>query len=480
VQCGDVTGGRATVWSRTDRPARLVVEYATTESFRDPRRVVGPAALASNGFTAKVVLTGLPADQHLFYRASFEDLAEAGVASEPVAGRFRTAPRSRRDVRLAWSGDTVGQGWGIDPARGGLRMYETMRRAQPHLFVNSGDLIYADNVVPAEIPLPDGTVWRNVVTPAKSKVAETIDEFRGNFAYPLQDESMRRFNAEVPVVAQWNDHEVLNNWYPGMRLEGDGRYTVKSASLLAAHARQAFFEYTPVTPPTLAGDRIYRSIPYGPLLELFVLDTRTYRTPNSENRDPKAGPALLGPAQCAWLKEGLRRSTALWKVVASDMPIGLVITDPARADGRIFFDAWSNGDPGGPAGREHETADLLRFIKRQGVANVVWITADVHYAAAHLYHPDRAAFKDFAPFWEFVAGPLHAGTFAPGALDRTFGPEVRFRAVPDDLEPNRPPSEGFQFFGTLDVAGKTGRLTAALHDVGGRELHRQELEPGRA
>jgi alkaline phosphatase D len=36
---GDVTAGRATVWSRTDRPARMVVEYATTDSFADARRL---------------------------------------------------------------------------------------------------------------------------------------------------------------------------------------------------------------------------------------------------------------------------------------------------------------------------------------------------------------------------------------------------------------------------------------------------------
>ena len=35
-----------------------------------------------------------------------------------------------------------------------------------------------------------------------------------------------------------------------------------------------------------------------------------------------------------------------------------------------------------------------------------WITADVHYCAAHEYHPTRAKFTDFDPFWEFVAGPL--------------------------------------------------------------------------
>ena len=58
--------------------------------------------------------------------------------------------------------------------------------------------------------------------------------------------------------------------------------------------------------------------------------------------------------------------------------------------------------------------------------NVVWLTADVHYCAAHYYDPARAAFRDFDPFWEFVAGPLNAGSFGPNTLDGTFGPQLVF------------------------------------------------------
>ena len=67
--------------------------------------------------------------------------------------------------------------------------------------------------------------------------------------------------------------------------------------------------------------------------------------------------------------------------------------------------------------RELEFAELLRHARDNGVKNLVWLTADVHYTAAHHYSPDRAAFQEFEPFWEFVSGPLHAGTFGPNALD---------------------------------------------------------------
>jgi alkaline phosphatase D len=151
------------------------------------------------------------------------------------------------------------------------------------------------------------------------------------------------------------------------------------------------------------------------------------------------------------------------------MPIGLVVRD-----GPGDFEALANGD-GPPLGRELETADLLRFLKGERIRNVVWLTADVHYAAAHHYDPARARFADFSPFWEFVAGPLHAGTFGPGVLDDTFGPEAKFCGIPKGLKPNRPPSEGYQFFGLARIDGKTEALTVSLHDREGRQVYSVEL-----
>ncbi len=95
VTAGDVDADRAIVWSRTDRAARLIVEYSTTETFTDVRRIVGPAALESSDFTARVDLSGLPPGQHIFYRATFQSLHDLRVSSEPMA-RHLHHPASRR------------------------------------------------------------------------------------------------------------------------------------------------------------------------------------------------------------------------------------------------------------------------------------------------------------------------------------------------------------------------------------------------
>lgn len=250
VASGDVTSDTAIIWSRTNKPSRMLVEYATTDSFSNARRVQGPAALAVSDFTARIELTDLPAGQEIFYRVLIQDLADPKILSAPTLGHFRTAPAQRRDITFVWGGDTAGQGWGINPEWGGMRIYEQMRRPQPDFFIHSGDYIYADNPIRAEVKLEDGTLWKNSTLPEKAKVAETLEEFRGNYVYNLLDGHVRRFNAEVLQVVPWDDHETTNNWFPGGIIDARNprfkQYTVTSHDLLAAYAKRAFSEYTPI------------------------------------------------------------------------------------------------------------------------------------------------------------------------------------------------------------------------------------------
>ena len=476
VAAGDPVGDRATVWAHVDRPARMTVEYATSDSFTNALRIRGVIATPDSGLTARIALEDLPPGQDIFYRVRFEDPDDPRIVSAPENGRLRTAPAAGRPVRIAWSADTCGQGWGIDTARGGMRLFETMRAAAPDLFLNVGDTIYADQPLQETVKLDDGSVWRNVVTPAKAKVAETLDEFRGNHLYNRLDEHYRRFSAAVAQVAMWDDHEVINNWYPTQLLGAQAPHREKRVAVLARRARQAFLEHYPIAFETRAAARINRSIPFGPLVEIFALDMRTFRGPNSANRQSieSAATSFMGSAQVTWLADRLARSTATWKIVAADMPLGLVVGHQPG-----FHEAVANGDGGPPLGRELEIAGLLGTLQQRRVRNVVWITADVHYAAAHHYDPQRAARKAFDPFWEFVAGPAHAGTFAPAPLDATFGPDVRFSAVPADLKPNRPPDAGLQFFGMLEAEPVTQALTVSIVNTAGERVFTERLEAAR-
>ena len=183
----------------------MIVEYATTDQFNDVRRIQGPASLESTDFTARTVLRDLPRGQRIFYRVLFQDLVDLRRVSAPAPGSFVTAPAAApdRDLTLVWSADTVGQGWGINPEWGGLRLYDSMRQVEPDIFIHLGDTIYADQPVLSEVKLDDGKIWKNLVTEAKSKAAETLDEFRGAYQYNLMDEHMTSVARLRPSMTEW-------------------------------------------------------------------------------------------------------------------------------------------------------------------------------------------------------------------------------------------------------------------------------------
>jgi alkaline phosphatase D len=465
IQSGDVSTDSAVIWARADRAARMQVECSTVESFKTILRTGSADALPDSDFTSKLLLDGLPSGQDIFYRVRFESIDARGIAGETQTGHFRTAPSLRNSVSFVWSGDTLGQGWGIDPSRGGLRTYRTMRDNRPDFFIHSGDHIYADCPVPSELKLPNGEVWRNIVTEEKSVVAHSLAQFRGNYKYNWLDDNLRAFHAEVPMLAQWDDHEVTNDWSPVGSADETG-YAEDGTSNLVARARRAFHEFMPMRAMPERDGRVYRKFSYGPLLDVFLIDMRSYRDSTWNKRDDKGETFILGQTQLAWLKRELAASDATWKVIAADLPIGL-----------ISEDAVALGD-GPPQRRECEIADLLSFMKRASVRNTVWLTADMHYTAAHHYDPNRAVFQDFEPFWEFVSGPLHAGTWAPGELDNTFGPKAMFqKGCTAEQGENLAPCFGLQFFGRVDIDGESEVMTVTLKDVDNRDLWSVDIEP---
>ena len=152
VQSGDLAGDRAIIWARADRPARMMVEWATTESFDDARVVARPGG-ARGQRLHRQDRSRRPAARRagvLPGRAwSISPTTSSRASRSPAASGRRL--RRRRDIRFVWSGDTAGQGWGINPDWGGMKIYETMRQVEPAFFIHSGDTIYADGPIAAEV-----------------------------------------------------------------------------------------------------------------------------------------------------------------------------------------------------------------------------------------------------------------------------------------------------------------------------------------
>jgi alkaline phosphatase D len=213
IQLGDPSDDGLVVWARAERQSRMVVEYAAEPGFRNPMRISGPLATSEADFTARTVLTGLLPGQQYHVRVAFENPEQRRGMGAWMEGSFRTpSQQADRPIRFVWSGDTVGQGWGINPDLGGMRIYEAMRQRNPDFFIHSGDTIYADSPITAEQKAEDGRIWRNLVTEEVSKVAETLKEFRGRHRYNMMDTNVRRFASQVPQIWQWDDHEITNNW----------------------------------------------------------------------------------------------------------------------------------------------------------------------------------------------------------------------------------------------------------------------------
>lgn len=503
IATGDVTTDSAVLWSRASGPGRLTALLQAVDKSGEilrgrygfSRTIRGPLATEASDFTAKIHATGLPAGTRFALELNFEDENGAG---EAVRGTFSTAPGMHDDgakderggVRpssssqsFVWTGDTAGQGWGINEDLGGMRGYKAMHATGPDFFIHSGDTIYADGPIAATVTEKDGQVWRNIVTEEVSKVAETLKEYRGRHRYNSLDANMRAMFADVPVIAQWDDHETTNNWYPGEILD-DPRYTERNVNVLAARGRQAWQENMPIADAAAlwrpgkvddAGQyqpaRIYRKISRGPQLDIFCLDMRTFKSPNTDGKEPYAT-NILGQEQVDWLIKEVRKSKATWKVIAADLPLGIIVPD-----GAVKQESLANRDHGAPLGRELEIAGVLSAFKKYGVKNTVWLTADVHYCAAHHYSPERASFTDFDPFWEFVAGPINAGSFGPSEMDGTFGPEVLFAKA--GRFPGESPRNGEnQYFGHVDLAAD-GLFTVSLRNANGAVLYSKALTPER-
>jgi alkaline phosphatase D len=138
-------------------------------------------------------------------------------------------------------------------------------------------------------------------------------------------------------------------------------------------------------------------------LELFILDTRQYRSHNADQDGPAK--TMLGERQLQWLLSGLTESTATWKVIVTTVPLSISKGGGVGIPGN---DGWAGG--AGSPGFEWERQVIVDFILDRRVKNVVFLAGDVHYVQANAYDPNGDGTPDFH---EFMAGPLSA---APGRL----------------------------------------------------------------
>jgi len=228
VQTGEVSANSAVVMARCNSKLDSVVNVKYTASVRGSvEKLATTSTSESSDYTSHVLLSGLKSNTP--YQYIVECNAGGAVTTSGII-TFMTAPASSEPaaVSFVWAGDVAGQGWGRSPnvtvtsaingqvLSGGYVAFEIMRQLQPDFSIMQGDFYYADNKILPSVNLPaalGGGVWIN--NPTKEFVAISVEDFRSNFKYNFGDAKLQTFLQEVPIFAQWDDHEVVNNWYPG-------------------------------------------------------------------------------------------------------------------------------------------------------------------------------------------------------------------------------------------------------------------------
>jgi alkaline phosphatase D len=484
LQVADVHMGGACVWVWHGFAIEIVLQWQVNGIPQEP--LFFPLTQADTGWTSTLTLQNLPADSVVTLAACITDtgLCATTYFSTPAA------IASKRPVRFAWGGDVCGQSYGRH-AEFGMPVFETLRKQAFDFFILCGDLIYADHSIPATRSNSSDEVWPNALDNPLAKAvglpehvaqAITTDDFRTKYLYLWADASFRKFVTATPMVYVLDDHEIYNNWTRDTSLAEDARYPsdlafkdLRDRGLLAWH------EYAPSLNQSLRAIAPgFNIIHYGALLDVFILDVRSQRSANSTNRQTTYDQDAhwLGPKQLQALINALLASTAVWKVIVSGNPLSVMVQDSDALHAQAEHPLWdgvSNGDHGVPSGREIELSMLLSAINNANLDNLVFLSGDVHFSTAVHYDPQRAAFTDFKPFWEFVSGPLHAGGFQAKEVDRTFGAQQEFvRASP---EPAIPPGATCTAFGKVEIDPSTAVMTVSLCNFEGVTEFTQTLAP---
>lgn len=395
VVAGDPRPDGAVIWTRLGPPEGgedlgVLFEVADDDTFATIA-AGGVVTASPDGFhTAKTVVDGLEPDRWYHYRFT------VGTDTSPV-GRLRTAPRrdaSPERLRFAF-GSCQQRNDSLYVAHRALAAEEDVA-----FFVHLGDYIYASD---------DGDL--------------TLDDYRRRYAEFKANPLLQELQARVPLVAMFDDGEFYN----GVDATGD-------PDRLAA-ARRAWFETMPVVPG--ADDVAYRSVPWGRLADVPVIDTRSYRDPAIEPSDVRTpegaemlapGRTTLGATQKAWLFDLLRSSSAAWRFLASTYNLAPWRLGPdVYVPNEAWDDYWVERD------------EVAALLGDEGITNTVVCSAHTHvWIAAHL-HRDVLDPTTPAVAFEVTAGSLTAD---PDLLDGFEGAardaeRAKFRALEEaSLEAN--------------------------------------------
>jgi alkaline phosphatase D len=413
IASGDPTPSAVMLWTRlAPKPldpdggmggVRAVVnwEVAADESFSTVLQKGSATAAPELGHSVHADVHGLEPDRWYFYR-----FTTGGAVS--AVGRTRTAPP--RGLQPAGLHPAGGAGSvPVAPLRMGVvscqnfeqgyfTAYQHLAEEDLDLVAHLGDYIY-------EYGPAAGRVRRH-----QSPEIISLDDYRVRYAECKADSLLQLAHRRFPWIVTWDDHEVDNN-YAGLVGE-NGMESEEQMGARRAAGYQGWWEHQPVRVPRVrswADLTIRRDFSWGSLAQIWVLDTRQYRSdqacgdvnsvvPCGEWNSPTR--TVLGAAQEAWLAQGLATNRARWQVLAQQVMMA-PFDFAAGAERLVSMDQWS----GYPVARDR----LLGTIARTAPNRTVVLTGDIHSNWVNELHSSFA--RPGAPVVaaEFVGTSISSG-----------------------------------------------------------------------
>jgi alkaline phosphatase D len=461
IAVGEVTDSSAVIWARSSYPALMHVRLALDPSFaRELPESSTAVAVGGEDFTAAARVDGLSPATSYHYRVWFTGVeAQAPrLKSEAKNGVFKTAPAPLADVPVsfAWGGQLGGQAY-CRRAGHGYAIFSKIRALHPDFFLALGNMIYADEECPIGGPEGDG-VWQNVGGDFPSILDPSMtwedgaglrEVFWEHWRYDRADRHLRDLLAETCLYSIWGSHEVVGGFGANWSYWNSQTRSRPGFPSLVHEGRDAFLQYSPLNP---GSTRLYRSFRWGRSLEVFLLDTRSFRSRDELADTPDQGKTILGTEQREWLRFKVQASNATWKLICSDVP--LTIPVGTMEEGR---DGWANGEDGAISGFEHEAIDLLKSWDRDRVKNVVFLSSGAGSAAQVRCLMDFDGDGHPLLYHELMVGPLSAAPGPKGRPGKSFGSTLLYG------------ESGFFNFGFAQIVSGKDKLPHLLADVRGPE-----------
>ncbi|HBE71920.1 MAG TPA: alkaline phosphatase [Planctomycetaceae bacterium] len=261
---------RLTYFPSGNKPAARSTPWRTTREEQD--------------FTAQWKIVDLLPGTKYSTIVEARSLSDGSDATAVVTGTFQTAPESTeaRDVTFCFT--TCHDFIRRDDGMLGHKIYPSMTRMQPDFVVHAGDIEYYDKPSP----------WA---------MTKELMRFKWGRIFALPN--YRSFYNSTSTYFMKDDHDTLRNdcW------AGQTYGTMSFEEGVKLFNEEQFPAHFPR----------YKTVNWGKELQVWFLEGRDYRSPNTIPDGPEK--TILGAEQKAWLFKTLSESTATFKIVCSPTPI---------------------------------------------------------------------------------------------------------------------------------------------------------------